>query len=438
MEDEALAGADELEKVEAQSRNKCRVLAIDFDWKTIDDMVLSTEMVELGKQLDELADSNLKNLKKDELIEEIAKIRDQFRQAAIAESKRSGPRNEGRDGEGDEEEDAAAAKKHEDIVANRADIAARQADNKGLEGLAKDKAIAEAVEKAEKKAAEKANKELEAALKKATDAEAREKKAQQDREKAEAAQKAEEAARKAEERKTRQREDALAQAQHAAVEAAIKAAKEQSAKPVGKEELNKLLEGSKKAGKKEKKRKEPEAPSNEGREKDGEQPEIMDAAEDMEDEEPKPEKKKRRTKKQIIEEEGQEAWDALQDDKQEKLNAAAEKKRKIDNFDEVHKAMEKAQKQASAADKLVKEYKPAITKKQEELDELQKTYDKALLSFNKIKRTKKVLLETKTRLMELAGKSGASAQQIKACIDAAEKSINDKESKDKAEDRDAP
>jgi len=66
MQDDALEDADQLDKQLAAVRNKCRKLAVDFDWDAIDDMVLSTEFVELGKKADALTDAKIAKMSEEE------------------------------------------------------------------------------------------------------------------------------------------------------------------------------------------------------------------------------------------------------------------------------------------------------------------------------------------------------------------------------------
>jgi len=434
MQDDALEDADQLDKQLAAVRNKCRKLAVDFDWDAIDDMVLSTEFVELGKKADALTDAKIAKMSEEEKDEMLKELRADIRQAAIAESARndSMPRNEG---EEDAVGDAAAAEKQANIVANRADVAGRQADAAGLSIAAREKAVADAVAKAEAAAAEKARKQMEAVQAKQAEAEAKAKAAQKKVEEAEKAldveRKAKEAAEKAqaaEEKKTRaaSKQAADANKAKAKAEAEMVASVAASAyKAKGAKKSMPVNEGMNK-----RKKSNPPSPAQsedaEGAE-GAEEPEPVEVGEDggedggeeseSESEAPSPPKKKKRMtaaekKEAFIEEKGQEAWDELEQKKQEKKDEADEKKRKIDNFDKVEKKAKAARETLTNANKQINELEGDNTHLEETVAAQDKKLERAKVLVKKLKKKRANLGAAVEALMALAEAKGASAEEV--------------------------
>ena len=428
MQDEALADASELDKQLAAIRNKCRKLAVDFDWEAIDNMVLSTEFIELGKKADALTDAKIAKMSEEEKDEMLKELRADIRQAAIAESARndSMPRNEG---EEEEAEDSAAAEKQANIIANRADVAGRQADAQGVEGAAKEKAVAEAVAKAEAAAAEKARKQMEAVQAKQAEAEAKARAAQK---KVEEAEKALEVERKAKEaaEKAKQAEEKKTRAAAKAAEEAKKAKEKAEAEAVA-EKAAAAYKAKQTAAKK-------SMPANEGMNKQKksnppspiaaeDQDEVMEAApsekegEESEDEpEPEPisppKKKKRMSaaekKEAFIEENGQDAWDEQEEKKDEKKREAIEKKRKLDNFDKLEKKAKLTKDTLNDANKQISELEADNNSLTETVEAQSVKIEKARTFVTKLKRKKSNLEAVKQALMDLAKAKGASEEEI--------------------------
>ena len=403
-----LADAAQLEKVEAAKRNKCRVLAKDFNWEDV--LGITPELIEFGKSLHDLvASGDVEKLTKKELQQKLEALDEAYVHGLQAEQERQkelGPANEGgRYDKGDAQ------------VANRAANAAAQADAKGMSVAEKEAHIAAAVAKElgkQKAAMESKEKDLsDKANKAAADKEVAEAAVAKEREEKAAAEAAAEAAAK--------EAEAAAKAALEAEKAKTRAAKQKAKED--KERLEKELAQAKAQASKAPSEK--GGPRNEDGESDEEGPESGDESDDEPAKGPKkkaakaPKKKaakapennkaesgSKRKMAEIVADGGEEAWQAEKQRRKEAAEAAANAKRqKI--IDEHNKEQQGEKMKEQAYLEVVLQQ---IKKQEAKLDESQK-------AFNIQKNQKKALKTRAVCFMDLAKACGATPDQIQAIIE---------------------